>query len=186
MTEDHAQDSQLLEFLLTLLRDLKFAALACPCLGACRHRGAHAGAGHRRQRPHLRRGVRCAAAAARQPRRGPADLHPPKCARHGRRQRCVLRGEMASVPRKQGGTALAASRPPRRSGLRSGTGSPGWPGQCQCRRRGGSFTTAGNQEGALRLWVMPVRLLLVGLRQTTNRYFILGGLVIFMPMAIPC
>ncbi len=26
MTEDHAQDSQLLEFLLTLLRDLKFAA----------------------------------------------------------------------------------------------------------------------------------------------------------------
>ena len=43
-----------------------------------------AGAGHRRQRRHLQRRPRRAAPAARQPRRGPADLHPPERARHRR------------------------------------------------------------------------------------------------------
>jgi putative ABC transport system permease protein len=46
--------------------------------------------GHRRQRRHLQRGARRAAAPTRQPRREPADLHPPERARPGHRKHNVL------------------------------------------------------------------------------------------------
>ena len=80
------------ETIMPFLNDVKFAApLARAHQGAHGHGGAHPGPRHRRQRRHLQPGERGAAAAARQPRRGPAHLHPPDRARHRGRQHDLLR-----------------------------------------------------------------------------------------------
>ena len=72
---------------MSLITDFKFASVAGPGQGPGHHRRPDARARHRRQRRDLQRRPRRAAAAARQPRRGPADLHPPERARHRRRER---------------------------------------------------------------------------------------------------
>ena len=65
--------------MITFLNDVRVALRLPPAHQRPHgHRRAHARPRHRRQRRHLQPGARRAAAAARQPRRGPADLHPPE------------------------------------------------------------------------------------------------------------
>ena len=98
--------------------DLRFAARTLLRVqGTRRHGDGHARARHWRQRRHLQRGPRRAAAAARQSRRGSADLHPPERAGPRRREHHVLG---ARDPGFQG----AASRPSARSAISRPSTSP--------------------------------------------------------------